>query len=440
MLFDLPPMDFAARRRRVMDRLGGDAALILAAAPEVRVGRDLDLRYRQDADFHYLTGLWEPEAVVVLCPARAEAPFTVFARPRDPEMERWTGPRLGPEGVRELVGADAAFPIAELEERLPRLVEDVTTLYFRLDCGRPDVERLVLKSLVRGRNRRQRHGRGPIRLVHPCELLDEDRLVKDGAELARIREAARITVAGFRAGARAIRPDAGEWEVEAAIEGAFRSAGAFGPAFATILASGANATVLHYIDNARTMRAGELVLIDAGAQVDGYNADVSRTYPVSGRFSGLQRELYDAVLAAYDAALAVVRPGAAFDEVHRAALRPLAAALLEHGLLEGELEEVLEQERYRPFYPYRTAHWLGLDVHDVGDYVLPDGPRILRPGMVFTIEPGIYVPPDLEGAPEALRGIGIRVEDDVLVTDDGAEVLTAGLPIRADDVEAMLTG
>lgn len=439
----MKPIDpvFAERRRRVLAALGPDGAMILAAAPEIRVGRDLDLRYRPDPDLFYLTGLTEPEVVAVLNPTNDESPFTLFVRPRDPDQERWTGYRPDAEAVQAATGADAVFPNTELTERLPRLLEGVSTLHFRLDNGRSKLERTVLKTLVRGRHARQRSGRGAVRIQDPGLILDELRLIKDAGEIAAIRRAAAVTVEAVREAVATIRPGAGEWEVEAAVESGFRRRGAWGPAFATIVAAGPNATVLHYIQNGRTMAAGELLLIDAGAYVDGYTGDISRTFPVSGRFSAIQRSLYEAVLAAHDAAIAAVRPGARFADAHRAALRVLVTAMRDHGLVQGEVNEILEDEkRYKAFYPHRTSHWLGLDVHDVGDYVVEGESRLLEPGMVLTIEPGLYIPSENEDAPETLRGIGIRLEDDILVTDDGAEVLTSSMPILPDDVEALLAG
>lgn len=432
---------YAIRRARVLEILGDDAAMILPAAPELGVGRDLELRYQPDPELYYLTGCTEPEAVAVLCPAHEGAPFTLFVRPRDPEAERWTGARYGPERAKEVFAADAAFPLSELENRLPSMLQRVNTVYFRLGTGRDEVERLVREVLARARRGRQRSGRGPQALVDPGKILDELRLIKDEHELGLLREAARITVSAFREAVRAIRPGAGEWQVEAALEGAFRWQGADGPAFPSIVGSGPNAVVLHYVENSRRLAAGELLLVDAGARYRLYNGDVSRTFPVSGTFTPVQRSVYDAVLAARDAAIAAVRPGATITDVHRAAVRVLVEALVEHGLLEGEVDALVEREEaYKPYFPHRTSHWLGLEVHDVGDYAVDDAPRPLRPGMVLTVEPGLYIPADCDVARSELRGVGIRIEDDVLVTETGSEVLTAELPAAAEAVEALVQG
>ncbi len=429
---------YAARRARALERLGDDGVLVIPAAPELRAGRDLELRYRPDPDLFYLTGYPEPEAVLVLAPGHEDGSYTLFVRPRDPDRERWTGARGGPDAARDVYGADAAHPLAELEERLPAVLRKRGAIYYPLDTGIDRIDALVRRVLERARATRQRHGIGPRFLADPGVILDELRIRKEPRELALLRGAARITAEGFLEAAALVAPGAGEWEVEAALEAAFRRRGADGVGFPTIVASGANATVLHYIENARRMEAGELLLVDAGARYRGYNGDIARTFPVSGRFSPVQRELYDIVLAAHDRAIAAVRPGATPQDVHQAALRVLVDAMVSLGLLHGNVDELIAQEKYRPFYPHQTSHWLGLDVHDVGSYALRDAPRPLEPGMVLTIEPGLYVPPDAADAPAELRGAGIRIEDAVAVTDDGHEVLTAAIPTAADRIEALL--
>lgn len=423
--------DFARRRARVLAALGDRGALVLPAAPEVVIGRDTELRYVVDPDLWYLTGYAEPDAVAVLVPS-SDAPFTLFVRPRDPDRERWTGPRGGVEAAERL-GADAAHPIGELEDRLPGLLRGADRVHFRLGTGRRDVERRVLDRVRAGRQGRQRAGRGPAELVDPGLILDDMRLIKEPEEIAAIRDAVALTIAGIRTGFGVARDGAGEWEVEAAVDGAFRRAGAAGPAFATIAASGPNACVLHHIANDRVMRAGELLLLDAGARLHHYAGDLTRTVPIGGRFSGPQREIYEIVAAANRAAIAAVRPGATLEDVHDAAARVLSDGLAELGLpaSERERDEGTPIQRY---FPHRTSHWLGLDVHDVGTYAVAGDPRPLQPGMVLTIEPGLYFPPEDDGAPGALRGIGVRVEDDVVVTPDGAELLSADLPVDSDAV------
>lgn len=412
------------RRTRVLAALGERGALVLAAAPELLVGRDTELRYAPDADLYYLTGCIEPETVLVLCPSH-DVPFTLFVRARDPQRERWTGPRRALDEAREHFGADAVHPIAELRERLPKMLAGADVLHARLE-GAP-VATLLPTLVDAGRRRRARHGTGVRTITDPGVLLDELRLYKDAHEVELIRNAARITVAAFDA-ARAVCADgAGEWEVEAALEATFRRQGGSGPAFPSIVASGANATVLHYVANARRMRAGELLLIDAGARVDMYCADISRTYGV-GAISADHRALHDIVRAAHDRALAAAVPGARIGDVHEAASAALVEGLVELGLMPSQLAERDRDDALRRYYPHQTSHWLGLDVHDVGDYVVDGASRLLEPGMVFTVEPGLYVPADDEDAPAPLRGAGVRIEDDVLITPGGAEVLTGGLP------------
>lgn len=419
--------------------MGDEGALLLPAAPELTVGRDAELRYVPDPELYYLTGCVEPEAVALLSAAREDGPYTLFVRTRDPEAELWSGPRRGPEAAREAYGADAAHPVEELGERLRPVLERVETLYYRLGGGRSEVDATVLAGLAFARRQRPRKGRGVRALVDPGAVLDDLRLVKDAWELGRIREACAITVDAFREAAGVVRPGVGEWQVEAALEAAFRRRGASGPAFPTIVATGPNACVLHYTANDRTLAAGELLLLDAGARLDLYAADVSRTLPVSGRFTAEQRALYEVVREAHHRALETARAGSTEAEVHDAAVGVLLRGLVAAGLLEGDAEELAqERERWRPLYPHRTSHWLGLDVHDVGDYARRGEPRRLEPGMVLTVEPGLYISPDHDAAPPELRGTGIRIEDDVLVTESGREVLTGGLPSDAAGVEGLL--
>lgn len=428
---------FAARRERVLERLGQRALMILPAAPVLRAGRDTVLRYRPDSDLYYLTGYTEPGAVMVLAPG-AEAPFTLFVRPRDAAAEQWTGRRGGPEAALEHYDADAAFPMTEFVEKIRPLLADVDTVYAPFDGGKDALGGLLITALAEARQRRQRTGRGPRAIVDPGTILDEMRLIKDADELDRLRRAGRVTVEGFHEAVPQIRPDAGEWEVEAALESAFRRRGAAGPAFPSIVASGPNATVLHYIENRRTMRDGELLLIDAGASLDAYAGDVSRTFPVSGRFSPAQRELYEIAAKAHRHAIESISPGTTVGTVHETAVRTLTEGLLELGLLDGEIEAILEENEYHAFYPHQTSHWLGLDVHDVGDYAVDGESRKLQPGMVLTVEPGLYIPLDHETAPEELRGTGIRIEDDIAVTEDGRENLTPGLPTEPAEVETLM--
>jgi Xaa-Pro aminopeptidase len=421
------PQLFATRRARVLDALGEDAALVLTASPEVVVGRDVELRYVVDPDLWYLTGYTEPEAVAVLCPS-ADSPFTLFVRDRDPGEELWSGGREDPEAARERIGADAVHAVDALGDVLPRLLRGSDRLYFRIGAGRADVQSLVLDILGSGRSARQRSGRGPAELADPGLILDDMRIIKDPDEIDAIRDAVDITVTAFQHALAVVGPGMGEWQVEAAVEAAFRTAGADGPAFTTIAASGPNATVLHYTANRRTMQAGELLLLDAGARHRIYNADLTRTVPVGGTLDGAALDVHQAVLEAERAAIRAVRPGATIPDIHDAALRVLIPAMLGLGLLKGDPDRVRDDETaWKRFFPHSTSHWLGLDVHDVGTYAERGQPRRLEPGMVLTIEPGLYIPAEDPDAPDHLRGIGVRIEDDILVTDDGCENLSAAL-------------
>lgn len=432
---------YAARRARVLDDLGENAAMLLPAAPELRAGRDRELRYLEDPELHYLTGYPDPGAAAVLAPGAEDGPFLLFTRSRDPEAELWTGLRGGPEADGARYGADSAFPDSELNEHFRAILSRVDTLYYRLGAGREDIDGLVLSALAAARTRRQRRGRGVRAIVDPGAILDNHRIIKSPREIELLREAAAVTVASFHEAASLILPGCGEWEVEAALEAGFRRRGASGPAFESIVAAGDRATVLHYIGNSGRLGEGDLLLIDAGARLGTYNADVSRTFPVSGRFTSPQRALYDVVETARECAIAAVRPGNTEAEVHRTVVRALLEGLTRLGLLDGEVDALLEKEdAWKSFYPHRTCHWLGLEVHDVGDYAVDDEPRPLEAGMALTIEPGLYIPADREDVPAEFRGIGIRIEDDVVVTDSGSECLTSLLPTDAREIAAMVGG
>jgi Xaa-Pro aminopeptidase len=424
----------AARRARVMEAMGG-GVMVLAAAPERVRTADILYPYRQDSDFDYLTGFPEPEAVCVLAPDAAER-FILFVRPHDPERAIWTGARAGVEGAMTRFGAERAHPIAELEQVLPRLLEKAPFVYHDLLRDDPLATRLlaVIRAAQAGR---PRAGSGPTVIRSPADILHEMRLHKAPDEVERMRQAIDIACEAHRAAMRAARPGMVEYELEALVEGTFRRRGAAGPAYPSIVASGPNATVLHYTDNDRVLGDDELLLLDAGAERAGYCADVTRTFPTGQRWGGAHRDLYDAVLAAQLAAIATVRPGVTLDDVHRVALRGLVEALIVHGLVAGSVDEALERDLYKRYYMHRTSHWLGRDVHDVGRYAIDGTPRPLEPGMVLTVEPGLYVPTDAADVPAAFRGIGIRIEDDVLVTENGHEVLSAAAPKQPAEIEAL---
>ncbi|MCU0224410.1 MAG: aminopeptidase P N-terminal domain-containing protein [Acidobacteria bacterium] len=431
----LPPGEFAARRARVLAALGPDALVVGAGTP-VTYARDVEHRFRVDSDFYWLTGLAEPGAVLVLR-GGAEQPFTLFVRPREPEREAWTGPRIGPEGAVAGYGADRAYPLGELPLQLPELLDGAERLHFA-PWKSAALDQAVQRALGELALKEAQGRRAPGAIVLPAELLHELRLVKSAGELAALRRAAELTAQGVAAGIARVAPGRREAQVQAAVEAAFLEHGASGPAFPTIVAAGAHACCLHYSDNRGAIGAGELVLIDAGAECALYNGDISRTVPADGRFAPAQRAVYEIVLEAEQAAIAAVRPGATLQAVHDAALAVLVRGLVELGLLSGPLELLLETRAYRSFFMHRTSHWLGVDVHDVGRTHAGGAPRPLVPGMVFTVEPGLYLAPGAEGVPPEFAGLGIRLEDDVAVTADGAEVLTRGVPIAPDAVAALV--
>lgn len=431
-----PLATLRARRSRVVDVLG-DGVMILPASAIQRASRDTERPYVPDRELAYLTGLVEPGIVAVLV-GGAEPRLEIFARPRDADEELWAGPRLGPEEAKDVSDADVVRPRDELRSRLPELLAGADRIHVRL--GRDDeIDGLVTGALATARARGQRRGTGPRGVVDPGEILDDLRLVKCDHELGLIREACAITVAGHGAAAAAIGEGVGEWRIEAELERAFRARGATGPGFDSIVGSGSNACVLHYVKNEAVVPAGGLVLIDAGAEYGLYHGDVTRTYPAAGRFSGEQRAVYQLVDEARRAAIAQVRPGATVADVHEASVRVLGEGLVELGIVDGPTERVIEESSYRDFFPHQTSHWLGLDVHDPGDYARGGASRELVPGMVFTVEPGLYFRPALcEGRAERWSGIGVRIEDDVVVTPDGVEVLTADLPTDADEVASLV--
>jgi Xaa-Pro aminopeptidase len=424
----------ADRRRRFLEAMGPGAVAILQGARLVRRSADTEFPFRQDSDFWYLTGFGHPHAVAVLRTDGGPT-FTLFVEPRDPEAETWTGYRPGVEGATADYGADEAHPISSLSDELPRILERAERLHHEL--GRdPDLDRRIFEILETMRLR-SRQGLVPAaEIVDPRRVLHEMRLHKEPAEIDLMRRAAAVSAEAHHQAARLARGGTFEYELEAALAYGFRRQGASGPAYGIIVGGGRNATILHYIANDQKLVDGELVLVDAGCELEGYASDVTRTYPVGHRFDGARRAVYEVVLEAQLAALAQARPGASLDEVHRAAVRRLVEGMVELRLLQGPVDELIEKEAYRRYYMHGTSHWLGLDVHDVGLYKLDGKPRTLEAGMVFTVEPGLYVAAGDAQAPEALRGIGVRIEDDVVITADGHENLNAAIPKHPDDLES----
>ncbi|MEQ1502833.1 MAG: aminopeptidase P N-terminal domain-containing protein [Myxococcota bacterium] len=430
--------DFAAHRRRLLEHLPEDEAVLVFTNPEHVRNGDSEFRYRPDSDVYWLTGWEDPHAAVFV--RRGAEPLTMFVQPKDKEREVWTGRRPGPDGARAKFGADAAYPIGELEDQLAKLLQGVRALHYAF-ARDPDHDALVMSCVARAARAARNNGLGaPETFHHPSKLLHELRLIKTDDELAVMREAARLTGEAHRAAMRIARPGLFEHQIEAELLHGWRRAGSTGPGYTPIVAAGVNGTVLHYHTNRDELRDGELLLLDAGCEVSYYTADVTRTFPISGRFTGPQRDVYGWVLRAQQASIDACRVGTKFDDVHQASVRTLTEGMIALGLLSGTVEERIADESYKRYYMHGTSHWLGLDVHDVGSYGRDGATRPLAAGMVLTVEPGLYVDPDDAEAPAHLRGIGIRIEDDVLVTDGDPDVLTAAIPRAIADVEAACAG
>jgi Xaa-Pro aminopeptidase len=456
---------YAERRARVAAQLGQDGIAIVPTAPERQRNRDSDFPYRHDSYFHYLTGFTEPNAWLVIT---GDGTSTLFCAPKDLEREIWDGYRLGPAAAPAALGIDGAFSVEELNSQMPKLLENRGAVWYPFAIHE-GLETRIAGWLNQVRAR-VRYGALCPELQHDlCAVLDEMRLVKDAHEQDIMRRAAAISsrahVRAMQLSARLLREgrDAREFHLEAELLHEFRAAGSQFPAYTSIVAAGANSCVLHYRADTAPLRAGELVLIDAGCELDGYASDITRTFPADGTFTGPQRALYELVLASQEAAIAATKPGARFTDPHDASVRVLAQGMLDLGLLDagkvGSLDDVIEKRAYFQFYMHRTGHWLGMDVHDCGSYVEPSQvgevsertdplsgeiiknrpSRILRPGMVLTVEPGIYVRPG-EGVPEQFHHIGIRIEDDAIVNEAGCELITRGVPVKPGEIEALMRG
>ncbi len=430
------PKEFGKRRRQLMRMMGEGGIAVVPAAPERIRNRDVHYPYRQDSDFYYLTGFPEPEAVAVLVPGRKQGEYILFCRERDPAMETWSGARAGQEGAIERYGADDAFPVTDIDDILPGLLENRDRVYYTMGAY-PDFDQRVIGwvNQVRGKARAGAHAPGEfVSLEH---LLHDMRLYKSRAEIAAMRQAMSVTHEAHRRAMQICRPGMAEYEIEAELVHTYRRHGCE-PAYPPIVGGGANSCVLHYITNRDTLNDGDVLLIDAGAEYDYYASDVTRTLPVNGRFTKAQSAIYEVVLAAQAAAIDEVRPGNHWSDPHDAAVRALTEGLVEHGLLKGRSAKLVRDEAYRRFFMHRTGHWLGMDVHDVGEYKVDGEWRELEPGMTLTVEPGLYIPAHSKGVAKRWWNIGVRIEDDVLVTREGPEVLSAGIPKEIDEIEALM--
>jgi len=451
---------FAARRERLLSTIGPKTAAVFVATPTAIRNNDVEHDFRQDSDVFYLTGFDEPDTVLVLTPSASikdpaadpkdkepkllTPKLTMFVRPKDPEREIWDGFRHGVEGAKTEFGADAAFTIDELGRRLPELLAGHDAVVYR--WGNKAFDDRLFAAINLARRTAGRNGAAaPTRLVDPVEVLYEHRLRKSPEELEAMRRACAITAEGHKRAMALAAPGRHEFELEAVLLETFRKHGSERAAYGSIVGSGPNATVLHYRRNDRQMQDGDLVLIDAGCEYGYYASDVTRTFPASGRFTEVQRQVYELVLEAQLAAIAMVKPGVTQGDIHQKACEVLTHGLVRLGILEGNVDELVKAEAYKPFYMHKTGHWLGMDVHDVGAYFVPtaDGKMVqrpLEPGMVITIEPGLYFGIGAEKAPERFRGIGVRIEDDILVTENGYENLTSAIPKTVEEVERACAG
>ena len=428
--------EFSRRRKQLMRMMGSNSIAIIPTAPERTRNRDVEFPFRPDSDFYYLSGFPEPEAVAVLVPGRRHGEYLLFCRERDPQMETWTGRRAGTAGAVESWDADDAFPISDIDDILPGLLERCERVFCTMGND-PAFDRRVMDWVNRLRQGGRSGTRTPDEFVSLEHLLHDMRLYKSRSEVRVMRTAAKVACQAHRRAMQACRPGMYEYEIEAGLLHGFRSAGMV-PAYPSIVGGGENGCILHYTTNDAVLNDGDLLLIDAGAEYDCYASDVTRTFPVNGRFSKAQKALYEVVLAAQLAAIKKVAPGNHWNAPHAAAVRVLTRGLVKLGILKGKPAELVRQEAYRRFYMHRTGHWLGMDVHDVGDYKVGGAWRVLEPGMILTVEPGLYIPAGSRGVARKWWNTGIRIEDDVLVTRDGNEILSAAAPKTVAEIESAM--
>jgi Xaa-Pro aminopeptidase len=419
-----------------MRRMQRNSVAIIPAAREATRSNDTHYRFRQDSDFFYLTGFEEPEAIAVVKPG-GETEYTLFVRPRDPEREIWDGRRAGVDGAKSDFGAHEAFPLDEFDAKLAEILDGAEVLYYRLGVNRDLDDRIIREiSRLRALNRKPIHP--PETIIDPATIIHELRVIKSPEELEIMQQAADIAAEAHREAMKAVRPGMREYEIEALIEQIFRRHGSAGPAYTSIVGAGANATVLHYINNDGELREGDLLLLDAGAEYKGYASDITRTFPINGRYSQAQRDIYDLVLKAQMSCVEMVRPSVTHDQLKQHSIEVLTEGMVELGLLQGDPEQLIKDKKYEKFYMHGLGHMLGIDVHDVGRYYYGKESRALEPGVVMTVEPGIYVAPDAKDVPEKYLGIGVRIEDDVLCTNNGPRVLTSKVPKQAEEIEALM--
>ena len=428
--------EFPRRRKRLMDMMGNDSIAIIPTS-SVRIrNRDVEYPFRPDSDFFYLTGFPEPEAVAILIPDRSSGEFVLFCRERDPEMETWNGLRAGLEGARERYGADDAFPMSDLDDILPGLLEDRERIYYTMGAD-PTFDLRVVGWVNQVRKRVRTGVSAPDEFIALTHILHDMRLYKSRQEIKAMRQAARIAASAHKRAMQHCSPGMTELEVEAELMHEFMRLGARSPAYSPIVGGGANSCILHYTDNCETLNDGDVLLIDAGAEYEGYASDITRTFPVNGRFSPAQRAIYELVLESQLAAIAAVKPGNHWNDPHDAAVAVLTEGMVQLGILKGRTRTLIKEQAYAKYFMHRTGHWIGMDVHDVGDYKVDGEWRMLEPGMVLTIEPGLYFPAE-RGTARKWWNIGVRIEDDVLVTPEGHDVLSKDAPKTIDEIESLM--
>ncbi len=428
---------YEERRQKFLEGMGEASVAIIPSGQEVLRTEDSAYRFRPESDFFYLTGVDEPDALLVLAPHLSEEREVLFLAPRDPARAVWTGARPAFEKVREIAGVDTVYTHDLFETSLAKYLTGARRLYYQLG-NLPDLDREIIREIRRLKRTRGRRSLVPVEIVDPGVLLHEQRLYKAPEEILTLQIAAMITSQAHRLAMRVTRPGISERTLETILDAAFRMGGGEGPGYPTIVACGANATTLHYVKNTAPLKDGDLVLVDAGCEFSFYTADITRTFPVNGRFSGPQRAVYEVVLKAQKAAIASIRPGVTMEDVHAVAVEVLTDGLVALGVLKGTVSDLVASEAYRPFFMHRTSHWLGMEVHDVGEYVREGKSRALEPGMVLTVEPGLYFRDGVDGVPETLKGIGVRIEDDILVTEEGHSLLTTDVPKEIDELEALV--
>ncbi len=420
-----------------IQRMDANSIAIIPSAREVMRSNDTNYRYRQNSDFYYLTGFDEPESIAVISPAK-EHKYTLFVRPRDPVKETWEGRRAGVEGARNTHGADAAYPIEEFQSKLAELLTGAKKLYYPIGAGDTELDARIIKDIAVLRALGRQGIVAPQAIVDVGVILHEIRLIKTDVEIQIMQRAADIAAEAHVEAMKQTRPGMNEYEIEALIEYLFRKNGASAPSYNSIIGGGVNATILHYVCNDAPLHDGDLLLLDAGAEYKGYASDITRTFPVNGRFTQPQRDIYDLVLETEISCIKRARPGVSLEELKTHSIELLTEGMVRLGLLQGDVKKLIEEGKYKQFYMHGIGHYLGMDVHDVGLYHMNDEPRKLEAGMIVTIEPGLYIAPNTENVPEKYLGIGVRIEDDVLITADGNRVLTSKVPKQAQEIEALM--